>query len=83
MKTCKQIAIEWGISERTVTNLCKEGKIPGASKAGRSWQIPDDAVKPIDKRVISGKYKKQSGKKNIAYRYFRLCSCTVGILLCG
>lgn len=56
MKTCKQIALEWGISERTVTNLCKTGKIPGAGKDGKSWQIPDDAVRPIDKRIVSGKY---------------------------
>lgn len=56
VKTCKQIALEWGISERTVTNLCKTGKIPGAGKDGKSWQIPDDAVRPIDKRIVSGKY---------------------------
>lgn len=56
MKTCKQIATEWGISERTAANLCKEGKIPGVCKEGRSWQIPDGAVKPIDKRIVSGKY---------------------------
>lgn len=58
MKSCKQIAIEWGISERTVTNMCKEGKIVGAKKQERSWQIPDDTVKPVDLRVKSGKYVK-------------------------
>lgn len=63
MKTCKQIALEWGISERTVTNLCKEGKIPGAGKTGKSWQIPDDAVKPTDKRILSGKYRNNRSKK--------------------
>lgn len=56
MKTCKQIASEWGLSERTINDLCKRNKIPGAVKPGKSWQIPDDATKPIDKRIVSGKY---------------------------
>lgn len=58
MKSCKQIALEWGISERTVTNLCKEGKLIGAVKKGKSWQIPDDAQKPEDKRIKTGAYVK-------------------------
>lgn len=64
MKTCKQIASEWGLSERTVNDLCKKGKIPGAVKPGKSWQIPDDAKKPVDKRIISGKYINHE-KKNL------------------
>lgn len=59
MKTCKQLANEWGISERTVNELCKSGKIPGAVKHGKMWQIPDDAVRPADGRVSSGKYTKK------------------------
>ena len=59
MKTCKEKAIEWGVSERTVNNLCKNKRIPGVVKDGKEWQIPDDAEKPIDKRVKSGNYKKK------------------------
>lgn len=59
MKTCKQIASEWGISERSVNDLCKRGKISGAVKSGKAWQIPDNAEKPIDGRVTSGKYAKK------------------------
>lgn len=60
MKTCKQIAAEWNLSERTVTTFCKSGKIPGAVKNGKSWQIPDDAKKPVDGRIASGKYMKKT-----------------------
>ena len=60
MKSCKQLASEWGISERTVNDLCKKGKIEGAIKAGRMWQIPDNAKKPADGRVSSGKYRKKA-----------------------
>ena len=58
MKTCKDKALEWGISERTVNGFCKSGKIAGATKVGSRWQIPDDAKKPEDMRISSGKYLK-------------------------
>ncbi len=65
MKNCKQISSEWGISERTVNDLCKKRKIPGAVKEGRCWQIPDDAKKPLDGRVSSGKYRKKTASKEL------------------
>ena len=58
MMTCKEKAEEWGVSVRTVNDLCKKGKVPGVIKEGGIWQIPDDAPKPADRRVITGKYKK-------------------------
>lgn len=60
MKTCREIAMMWNVTERTVTALCKSGKIPGAVKSGKSWQIPDDAKKPVDGRISSGKYRKKA-----------------------
>lgn len=63
MKTCKEMAEVWNVTERTVTTFCKSGKIPGAVKNGKSWQIPDDAEKPVDGRVSSGKYIKKSVPK--------------------
>ena len=56
MMTCKEKALEWGLSIRSINNFCKQGKIPGATKVKGSWQIPDDAKKPEDGRVSSGKY---------------------------
>lgn len=54
MKSSEQFAIEWNLSKRTINDLCNKGKIPGAIKEGRKWLIPDDAVRPVDKRVSSG-----------------------------
>lgn len=51
--TVKDAAAKWGISDRRVRVLCEEGKITGAFRKGRSWQIPCDAKKPED-----GRYKK-------------------------
>ena len=48
--TVKEAAKLWDISERRVMVLCKEGKIDGVTKKGRSWAIPANAEKPADAR---------------------------------
>ena len=63
MKSCREMAAIWNVTERTVTTFCKSGKIPGAIKSGKSWQIPDDAEKPMDGRVSSRKYVKETKKR--------------------
>ena len=60
MKTSREMAAIWNVTERTVTAFCRSGKIPGAVKNGKNWQIPDEAKKPADGRSSSGRY----GKKN-------------------
>ena len=65
MKTCKQLAIEWGLTERNINYLCKAGKINGAIKVGRSWKIPDDAKKPVDGRLSSRKYVKKASREGM------------------
>ena len=57
--TLKEAAEKWGISERRIRILCTDGRIEGATKMGPMWVIPADSVKPDDKRVKSGKYKKR------------------------
>ena len=54
----KQLSAKWGISKRRIQTLCSTGRIPGAKKVGYSWIIPDDAEKPVDARIKSGKYLK-------------------------
>ena len=60
MKNSKEIAEKWCVSERTVTNLCVQGRIDGAMKSGKSWQIPDDTNRPVDLR-----FKNAKGENNI------------------
>lgn len=60
VKTCKEMALIWNVTERTITKLCKAGKIPGAIKVGKSWQIPENAEKPMDGRISTGKYVKKN-----------------------
>lgn len=39
--------------------LCGKGRIPGAMRVGAFWVIPEDAPKPADARIKSGKYIKK------------------------
>lgn len=41
-----EVARRWGVSERTVRNWCAVGKIRGAFLTGKTWNIPEDAVRP-------------------------------------
>ena len=50
--TTKDAVLKWNISERRIRKLLKEGRIEGAVKNGNSWNIPIDALKPVDKRII-------------------------------
>ena len=52
----KQTAEKWNISARWINDLCSGGRIPGATKIGSYWAIPDDAEKPRDARIKTGKY---------------------------
>lgn len=56
--TIKEAAVLWNISERRISELCKQGRIEGVWKKGRSWVIPLDAQKPVDSRVKSSAYRK-------------------------
>ena len=40
------IAKLWNMSERSVRNYCAKGKIPNAFLMGKTWNIPENAVKP-------------------------------------
>lgn len=39
-------AEKWGLSERSVRNYCAQGRIDGAKLIGKTWHIPENAVKP-------------------------------------
>ena len=52
--TVKQVAEKWNISERSVRNYCKNGRIMGAVIKGKHWIIPDDVEKP-KRKIRAGK----------------------------
>ncbi len=45
----------WGLSVRQVQHLCKTGSVEGAIRVGRSWLIPQNAPRPLDKRTKAAK----------------------------
>ncbi len=40
-------AEKWGLTNRSVRKYCADGKIPGAFLTGKTWNIPEDAQKPL------------------------------------
>ena len=54
--TAKQFSERWGISERRIIKLCKEERISGAIKNGMVWEIPEETLKPSDRRSNIYKY---------------------------
>lgn len=49
--TIKEASLKWNISERRIRKLIQDDRINGVEKIGNTWLIPDDATKPVDKRV--------------------------------
>lgn len=62
-----EAAEKWGLSARRVAVLCAEGRIPDVQKIGANWVIPENAEKPTDARIKSGKYIKNKVKEGAAH----------------
>lgn len=45
-----EFAGKYGVSERTARNYCAIGKIEGAFLTGKTWNIPEDAELPSQKK---------------------------------
>ncbi len=50
----KEAAERWGISDRRVRFLCRQGRVLGVARQGRTYLIPRNAVKPADGRTLRG-----------------------------
>ena len=55
--TIREMAEKWNLTPRMVQKWCSEGRIPGASKFGKVWAIPENADRPVDGRITTGEYK--------------------------
>ena len=64
-KSISDFAEQWGISPRTVRNMCAKGKIPGAEKIGRDWIISANAERPKDGRITSGEINWRNKKEEV------------------
>ena len=53
--TTVEMSKKWNISSRRIGVLCADGRIAGVIKKGKTWLIPNNAEKPLDKRYKSTK----------------------------
>ena len=44
--SASEAAERWDITKRQVQRICVAGRIPGATRLGNSWAIPEDTEKP-------------------------------------
>ena len=58
--SARAASYKWGVSESRVHKLCQQGRVPDLERFGRSWTIPDNAIKPIDPRKEKGFYSYQA-----------------------
>ncbi|MCQ2427890.1 MAG: GHMP kinase [Clostridia bacterium] len=56
----REASEKWGLEERRITALCRDGRIIGARKNGKLWEIPDDAPRPLDGRTAEYAESKKS-----------------------
>lgn len=55
--SASEIARKWNISSRMVAYYCEKKRIDGVVKKGKTWLVPENARKPIDKRRSKEKVK--------------------------
>ena len=59
-----EIAKKWNMSERSVRNYCAQGRVKGACLIGKTWNIPENAEKPEERRTYySGGYSERAEGK--------------------
>ena len=58
-----QASEKWGITERQVQAMCKNGKIEGALRVSKVWLIPKDTQRPIDGRTATAKRQKEAAQE--------------------
>ncbi len=62
--TIKKASLNWGLTERRISALCRSGRIRDAKKSGKLWLIPDATPKPLD-----GRTKEYAAKTRQAHMY--------------
>ena len=63
--TVSEISKKWGINERRVRVLLKEKRIEGAKLEGHRYLIPENAPKPLDRRIKGQRLFEDSPLKNL------------------
>lgn len=65
----KEASQKWGINERRVRALLKEGRIEGAILKGHKYLIPENASKPLDRRVKGQRLFEDSPLKGVDFDF--------------
>ena len=61
--TAQEMAVKWNLTTRRVQKMCEDGVLPGVTKFGTVWAIPENVERPKDGRVTTGAYRNWRKKK--------------------
>ena len=61
----REAAQKWGLTERSISGMCRKGKIQGAVKTGKTWILPADAERPSDGRIKNGAYRGARSRRRL------------------
>ena len=67
--TVLEASEKWGINERRVRALLKEQRIEGAILKGHKYFIPENAPKPLDRRIKGQRLFEDSPLKDINFDF--------------
>ena len=65
----EEVSKKWNINERRVRVLIQEGRIPGAKYEKHKYLIPEDAQKPLDRRVKGQRAFEDSPLNNLDFDF--------------
>ena len=46
----KEVALTWGVTQRTITSYCRQKLLPKAYKESNTWKIPEGSIKPLNSK---------------------------------
>ena len=73
-----EVSKKWNINERRVRVLIQEGRIPGAKYEKHKYLIPEDAKKPLDRRVKGQRAFEDSPLNNLDFD-FKIVGLSMGV----
>ena len=65
--TAREAAEKWNISQRRVSILCAENRIPDVAMLGNMWIIPRNAEKPDDARKFKPAKRSESARSFVKW----------------
>ncbi|MBE5040990.1 LuxR C-terminal-related transcriptional regulator [Ructibacterium gallinarum] len=65
--TVREAARKWGVTEQLVQEYCAQGRIEGANKTNKTWEIPEGTEKPGSVQKVEAAVPLQNKQRAVHY----------------